>query len=290
MTEAICPRCGRPIHDTAYVDQACRRDLARALTDVAAVAGDITLTVAKLAKVMRSGGQADPDEAWQDPTTTYPASLRWLLAEGAGALYPTALPVDLHAAHRHDAAANTMTTWARHVLEERGEVIPSGHEHPLRALAHYLTASLDWLAHRPEAEEAYDDLEQACRAIVDVIDRHEPGELVGLCPCETFLYARTGAESTKCRRCNTSYAVTASREQMHQDLRDRPVTASEAARLAVYLDVIPDAGRLRKLIWDWCDRGHIEAVAPDPRYKGPPRYLLGHVLDRLMRTVAAKAA
>jgi len=286
MTEALCPRCARPIHDTAYIDQACRRDLTRALADVLNVVGDITLTVAKLSNAMRSGSVQIElgDDGWH---------------KGAGALYPHPLPIDLHAAARHDAAVNTLNTWGRHIAEERGGMprrwIASargvlGPVHPLRAAALWLTANLDWLAHRPEAEEAYDDIEQACRAVVDVVDRHEPGELVGLCPCETFLYARAGAESTKCRRCGMSWDVAASREQMHRDLRDRPVTASEAARLAVYLDVIPDTGRLRKLLWDWCDRGHIHAVAEDSRYKGPPRYLLGQVLDRLMHTVAAKAA
>lgn len=309
MSDPICARCERPMrHDQAVVCSQCGHLLRRDLDEARRIAGDINLTVARLAHVVRFGQsiQDEGDDGWY---------------AGDNALEPTPLPVHLYAAERHDAAVGELSTWARHIAEERGEQIPvwrpCEHEvcisrltrahirlpgplceaavtrtrpHPLDRLCTYLGERVEWLRHRPEADEAWTAIAAACHAVVSVIDRHDIGELVGLCPCGTWLYGVTGADTVTCRRCGTGYLVAASRAQMAEDLRDRAVTASEAARAAVYLGVIPDAGRLRKLVWDWCDRGHLVPVDEDPRYKGPPRYLLGHVLDRLMRTVAAKAA
>src|SRR5688572_853200 len=100
MSEALCA-CNRPIHDTAYRCVACASQLRRSLADVARIAGDITITVAKMAKVRRRGA-VDIEREW---------------FRGDGALYPMPMLADLDAGARHDEAANDLTTWARHISE-----------------------------------------------------------------------------------------------------------------------------------------------------------------------------
>ena len=67
MTEPqapTCRRCARPMrHDTALICSQCASMLRRHLEDVAKIAGDITITVARLDRVTRSGGGSD-DLGW----------------------------------------------------------------------------------------------------------------------------------------------------------------------------------------------------------------------------------
>lgn len=268
MSEPTCPRCSRPIHDTAYIDTECAKDLQRALRDVEKVAGDITLTVARLDRVQRHGGALEEpgDDGWH---------------RGEGALFPTALIINLSAARSHDAAAGELTTWARHVVEQRGERPAEGH--PLAACARFLADQAHWLRYQPEAAEAFAALHSACRTIVNLVDRPADLSVVGRCPCGTYLYARQGADTVACSACGTAYDVASSREDLRRELEDRLMTAGQIATMAAHLGLTDSRESTRKLINKWAQRSRIVAHG---RLDGDPTYLFGEVLTRLLAVAA----
>ena len=268
MSEPTCPQCARPIHDTAYICTACAGALQDALGDVVKVAGDITLTVARLDRVQRHGGTPVEmgDDGWH---------------RGKGALFPTPLIVNLSAARSHDAAAGELTTWARHVVEERGA--RPGPGHPLAACALFLAGQVDWLRHQPEAGEAFTALTAACRTIVSIVDRPADRTVVGRCPCGTYLYARQGADNVACTGCGTSYDVASSRDDLRRELEDRLMTAGQIATMAAHLGLTNSRETTRKLINKWAERSRIVAHG---RIDGDPTYLFGEVLTRLLAVAA----
>lgn len=98
MTTPTCVRCGRPTPD-GYADVHCGVDRPRQLlaeiTDMLPAARDVAQRQAR-----RGGGG------------------------GASGKPGSTLPIDLGATARLDAVTNTLTTWARHIAEERGVLLP----------------------------------------------------------------------------------------------------------------------------------------------------------------------
>lgn len=273
MTEHCCLRCDRPMrHDTALVCTPCGSVLAALLQRTAKLAGEAEVTIARLDKVSRGPAQPDEgDDGW------------W---KGEDALEPMALPVNLHAADSYAAAMNTLTTWVRHVLDERGAVtVDTGH--PLELATATLAHNVEWLRHRPEADEAFTDITDACRCIERLVDNRASQVLVGRCGCHTWLYAPEHAGDVTCSGCGTVYSVTAAREDLHEQLREHHVTAARAVRLMGYLGHhLGERGR--KLIWDWADRGHITRQDHDDQpCSDASCYRFGDVLDRWLGTVAS---
>jgi hypothetical protein len=221
---------------------ACAAQLRRYLGDVRRIAGDITLTVAKFAKVRRHGA--------------FEVVREWY--RGPGALRPTPLPVDLDAAARHDAAAGELTTWARHIAETRdmGDDRKLS-EHPLAYSARLISSNLDWLRYRQESEEAWPALLSACKALERVVDTAAGEVIVGRCPCEHWLYAPEQASTVKCWGCGTVYDVASSREALKHDLGDRLMAGAEIAKLAGYLG-IADTKKARLMIKVWAQRGKLD--------------------------------
>lgn len=269
MTDHTCARCDRPMHhDMALIDAPCANLLRRHLQDVAKIAGDITLTVARLDRVPRTGSVDD---------------LGWWKHDNALEAIP--LPYRPEAAERHDAAVNELATWARLISEERNMTIPSywrvtalgtiTRSHPLYRAATFVAANLEWLRHHRDAETAVLSLLVSCADLANVVDTRSPGELVGMCSCGTARYSTDAA----CTRCHT-VELAHDRNDLDKGRDEFVVTASEAARYVADSGLVSDTTKLRKLIWAWADRGHLTAVDDVPRYR------LGDVLDRVMASPA----
>lgn len=270
MSEHNCRRCEKPMrHDTALVCSSCSNMLRRYLQDVAKVAGDITLTVARLDNVARGAGSAE-DLGW------------WKTGD---ALEAISMPVDLERAARHDAAVGELTTWVRLIAEHRGELrrVWEGRTdrgpalmHPLRQATVWLVDNLEWLRHQPFADEAWPSLLAASGELLRVVDTaRDVGDIVGLCSCGTARHAT----DTKCKRCG-ALELEHDRGALDAATGAAVVTASEAARWVADMGLVTDTGKLRKLIWAWADRGHIAAVDDVPRYR------FGDVLSRVMDSPA----
>lgn len=274
--EPTC-RCDRPIHDMAYICGRCAVTLRHKIDDVARIAGDINVTVAKQAVV--TAGIPRPDDLgwWKSPD----------------ALEPVPLPVDLDRAQRHDAAVMELATWARAIAEERGPQPrrwvghpgrPPQRVHPLVELAATLADNLGWLRHQPFAEEAFDAISSACRELVRVVDTKPAGKLVCMCQCGERLYAQGHEETVTCHECGLSYEVAVARADLLDQGRELSVTPAEAADLiASWVDPNANRERVRNLIRQWAHRGLIEA-------EGDGLYRLGPILDRWTRALAARVA
>jgi hypothetical protein len=231
--------------DTAYCCAVCADRLARDLTVAAELMPELVVTVARLDRIGQ-GGRGNGENP---------------------------LPVNLEAAEAEDAVNNTFTTWARHVSEERGKAIDG-------EAAAWLAGQTGWLRYRPEAEEAFDELDYACRLVRRTIDIPVPRWYAGPCACGSELYAATLAATVRCQDCGATY-----------DARERKAWLLEQAR-----DVLAHAGWIASaasalgepvtadMIYGYVRRGRLLAHGRDQRDR--PLYRVGDVLDVLERIAA----
>lgn len=245
MSQAKCARCGRPTD--AAICHIDAQELAEVLTAAAGHAEDAWTVIARQTRYGTGsrGGRERP------------------------------LPVDLAAAADFGAVENTLTTWIRHVVETRPPLIgpacaSCGHSscntirdrQPPPTLAdaiYWLARQVDWLRRRPEAEQAFDELHDACRVLARMVDR--PGtaglRLVGMCDCGRILYAPHGRDTVTCKSCGASWHVERSQQILRQALDERLVTAAEAAHLGAFLDTDRTQKQIRALLDVWARRGRI---------------------------------
>lgn len=266
---ATCIRCQRP--DQAYACDPCTRPLHRLLVQAAALADETLTTITRQDRLPNRGGAARPDP---EP---------WTSADGA--LRPTALPVNMHAVEIVDRATNTLTTWARLIGEERGALMPEpGMLHQATRSALHIAAHLDWLRHRPQIAEALDELEDACRDLVRVVDRPADLQLVGACDCGVRLYAKAKATSVTCRACGANVDTASRWDTTWQQAQDRLVTAAEAASLLHIEGLATNRDRARKTIIMWGQRHAISQRGTNP--SGQPVYRYGDIADRMASQAA----
>ena len=98
MNNPMCVICERPMPDTAFACHACGQRIARQLATIAELTPDARAVAARQTRrgpAVRGNGHERP------------------------------LPIDLAAGARLDAVQNELTTWARHVAEERGLTVPA---------------------------------------------------------------------------------------------------------------------------------------------------------------------
>lgn len=257
-----CVVCARPNRvDTAQVCHPCVRRLQASLERAADLAGELETTIARQGRSGDRGGRV------------------------AGAEPP--LPVDLGAADSAWAVNNTITTWARHVAEERGLTVTGTDPDPTVLAARWLTGQLDWLRHRPEAAEAWDELADACRLLERAVDRAVPRWYAGPCGCGAELYAAAGADRVHCRTCEVTHDASARKAWLLESARGTLARASLiSAALGILGEPVPVG-----TVWSWASRGRIVARGRDT--DGSPMYLVGEVLDLRVeweRSAKAKVA
>lgn len=263
-----CPRCAKPIHTQANICDGCSRRLQVLMLATARL--DPWTTIARL-DVITAGGTGTPDlDGWE---------------RNANALEPIELPLRPEAAAKWRAAVGELTTRSRHVAETRGI---NGPATPAAALT-WLAINLGWLMHRDEAWEAYQAIDDACKAIRRIVDTRPGEHVVGWCgTCNLRLYADRQAATAHCAGCSTDYDAKQARAQLIEDGRDQWVTAADAADILVGWDesrVVRD--RLRKLIHAWATRGLISVA---DWIGETPRYRLGDVIDKWTDSLAARVA
>jgi hypothetical protein len=212
MTATDCVRCGRPTAD-GFACVTCRdraqrdllgddsRDDRPGLVDTAPAARDI------------AQGQASGH------------------GEGGTSGKPESrLPLDLAVTAKLDAVQGEMTTWARHVAEERsGRPMAHAGEDPIVHAARYLAENVEWLRHRAEVGEAYAAIEACARVVRGIVRGPAAQRYLGPCgawrdhdsacgcegaagcevpeTCEGDVYARDGASTGRCRTCGAEVST-----------------------------------------------------------------------------------
>lgn len=278
-----CDRCGQPVADLAYVCARCGEALRRGLLRLAAYAGEMLVDVAKQARhrALVAAGRPEPP-----------------------------LPYNPDAAARAWSVGNVVTTWAVHVSDHRGAPTPpaarpqagplcrAGYgcrhgscdairtravEHPIGRAARWLAGHVDWLRHRPEAQEAFDELldatEVARRTIDSPSDRWYAGpcgaELADGTKCTADLYARHGADVVRCADCGGEHDAVGRQAWLLDVAQDTLGHAALLAAAASALGRRCTAEQIRGL-------AHRARLLPHGRdLWNRPTYRLGDVLELL---------
>lgn len=288
MSQQTCP-CGQPTTGTTLC-ATCRETLEIALANIAAYYAELDTVRAKQTRY----GSGSPS--------------------GIGREIP--LPLDdrfTDPDHDHwriqADTQNTLTTWARIVLEETRTVHGPACAHPClhvscaavrrgqdrptddpASCCRYLTRHLNRITSAPYADEILDELTNLEHRLQRIIDRPADRWYAGICSapasgatCTAELYARTDRGAIKCPTCGTAHDIAARRAFLLNEAEHMLVTASEAARaVVVWSDYARGENRLVKRIGAWRDRnritvrGHISEFGVDR-----PLYRLGDVLDLL---------
>jgi len=249
----------------------CGSDLRERLRAIYRLAGDVTLTIARLDEVTRTGGGRVDDLGW-DRT--------------GNALEPMPLLPDLDRAERHDAAVGELSSWLRIVAEERGAPQrpwagnvnrPPARLHPLAELIDGLIGNVEWLRHHPAADEAYSKILDACDEIERVIDTRTDTWYAGPCGvdgCEADLNPASGAETVKCEACSTVHPIAARKVWLLEQAQDVWGNAGWVAGALTRLGIRCTDSMVR----GYAHRGRL-APHPEPDGRGYPRYRLGSVLE-----------
>jgi hypothetical protein len=216
---AVCPVC--------QCEQAegvlCHNDttaLERELGDVAAIVGELDVTISKQAKIGN--------------------------ASGPGSLARERTPVNWGAAAVLDDLTNTLTTWARDLVSHHWFPKPTN---PLSAHVAANLAARVLLTHVPEirrhpavtelVDEIIDAIAQARRAVDRPADKVYLGQCLVETPdedgrqvtCLAEIYARPAASEVQCRVCSAEHPVAERREWLLQRARGLLFTVQEAAQL-----------------------------------------------------------
>lgn len=250
MTAPTCtiPGCTRPVPDMAYACPGCATQYDQDLAATPGLLDDLEVSAARLSRTGTRAGRSTGGSA---------------------------LPVDLHAAGLHAELANTVTTWARHVAEERG--MPGLTGTPAAA-AEWLRGNLEWIRHRPESAEMIDQVADLVRRARRTIDLPPDRWYAGPChQCGQDLSARPGAADVTCRPCDLVWPAAERRQWLLDAARDTMATAALISQALSILDAPITASMVR----NYAARGRIVSGGVDRQ--GRPLYRVGDVLDALAR-------
>lgn len=281
IEQPICDRCGNLVHDQSYVCMDDSHRLADQLRLVANLAGEALTTISRQA---HAGGAGRTDSE-------------------------TPLAFGFEAGDATWAAANTLTTWARHCAETRGIELPKVRvrtlaclhttcravrlhralgptcsrkdpsEHPMAVAALWLVGQLDWLRHRQEAAEAWDELDYAARLIVRTVDNRPDRWYAGPCGedgCTHELEPIAGAKVIRCPACGAEHDAKARREWLLDQAEDQLAGAAWLAVTLTRLGRPVTAAVIRK----WGERGRLLAHGHDAA--GRSLYRLGEVRELVL--------
>lgn len=146
----------------------------------------------------------------------------------------------------------------------------------------FVADQLPWLAHRPEAEAAFDELDQLLPLLLAVIDTPAPTTYVGPCDvCRRDMYAKVGAPEVKCAPCDLVYDVGPRREWLLELVVDQLATATEVSRALASWGTAVTPDRIR--MWAMRERGKESPrlITRGQDLRGRPLYRVGDVLDVL---------
>ncbi|WP_026923303.1 hypothetical protein [Glycomyces arizonensis] len=247
-----CRRCARPVADGAHCCTPCVHQTEENLDSIAEDVDDLDVTLTRQDRVTAPGsGRHATDEA--------------------------PLPINLRASDVGHRLRNTLTTWARVIIDERGFQEP---DDDLAEIARFIRGVTGWIARQEWGPECFDDIGRVAVDLARAIDTPPPMIALGTCDaddCDGELRAHPEAPWTKCPACRTAYDVAKRRDQLLARADQRRFGAARLARILTALgDRYPD-GRLiirpEKWITNRVQWGKLRPVDRDQR--GRPLYRLG---------------
>jgi hypothetical protein len=268
MTANLCVRCSRPTPD-GYACSSCANRAGGHLHDIADMAGAARDVAHGFARRGVNSGGSDPR-----------------------------LPLNLAATQRLDAVQNMLTGWARHVGTERGVGIPfaggAPHLDQVVLVAQWLPGHIEWIRHRPEADEFLADVEACARIVAGIARGPASQRYLGPCgapklldvitieqqldTCDGDIYAREGAQHGACRTCGATVGVADRRAWLDAEVRSHAFRASQIAEAyGVNVDTIRS----------WYARGQLANHGTDA--DGKPLFNIGDVLDLAAASAARRA-
>lgn len=244
---APCTLCEQPQVDTAYACPDCADRTRRDLEWLAANAAELDVTVARLSRTRATGSDR--------PST--PART---------------IPINISASHDRDAVQNTISTWARDILEHRPHLHPPAGT--IGGCAAWISGQLDWIRHRPYAAAALDELSDAAALARRIVDSPPARVYRGPChsvtatgPCTQELYAPDGAETIRCQSCGTEHDSRSRRDWLLRQASDHLAPAAAiATAIRAWTPYRLDSSTVRQ----WVRRGRL--VARGRSGDGRPTY------------------
>lgn len=259
MTQ-IC-QCGKPTRDDAYVCDACLDDLAKALGNVPALAGelDVSLTRVKGIDYTEMGGSRGAE---------------------------TPLPLDQRAYEAISQLRAVLVSWTRFCSEEgvrNQSPRPGLPADTLQAMSAWLLWRVDGLGFSDLGPDAVSEITRAVGRCQMVIDRPAERRYAGPCECGRDLYNKPGEKITTCRACGKAYDVEAMGEWMRAGVAGRLVTAFEGATLLCRFDLPIKQATIDK----WFERKRLTSHGTDTA--GSRLYLIDDLIH-LAANAGAKSA
>lgn len=274
--------CNRPVADNAYACVSCARQLREALKTIAELSGDLQNAVTR--QTAMGGASVARSTADKPP------------------------PFDPKASELAGRLRNTVTTWVRHITNERGQTWPempivgpvcswgactahssctairwSRRVRTLGETARWLSGHLEWIRHRAEVPEIVDEFSRLAQQLTRTVDRPADRVYIGRCggledpdACPADLYARPGADTVQCRDCGQVWGVPEQREWLLKVAEDHLATATEISR---FLTQNRERSVLASTVRVLAHRGRITARGHDQHER--PLYRVGDVVDVL---------
>jgi hypothetical protein len=205
-------------------------------------------------------------------------------------------PIDFDITERLDEIQNTLTTWLRVIEHERGpqtaSALPASRlvPDPVALAARALSGHLEWVRHKPWADEFLDDVVTAARRLAGIINGPTPGRYAGPCSvvddegqtCGEDVTARPGSNVGTCRACGAEYDVDEQQAWMRRQIED------QLARSVVIAGVLLQLGFPigYSTIASYAKKGQLIAHGQEVGHDGKehPLYRIGDVLDLRMAT------
>lgn len=280
MNDTTCHRDGRPVADGTYCCTACVDQTRANLQFIAENASDLETTLTRQDRVSSgTGGRGNAE---------------------------TPLPVNLRASEVGTRLRNTLSTWVRVLIDERGMTVEEAFPHtvtrpegpvcggngtwclhtscraillaPAREateaeMARFLHRHLPWAAHREWAPEAFDELSRCAVDLARAIDSPPPMISLGTCEsdgCDGELRAHQEATFTKCPKCREPYDIAKRKDQLLQKADHLRRNAASIARI---LTAATGTELPVKKVYNWVQRGNLVPVGKDDSRR--PLYSLG---------------
>lgn len=254
---ADCTVCTRPVIDTGYACWDCTNRLARRLEFITSNAGELDTVITRQARG--------------------PARL-------AGRSADTPLPYQAEASDNAWTIHQTLSTWAKSIVDERGIPAPAPASD---ALAAFISQQLPWLRCQPDAAAGFDELDYAAWLLRVTIDTRPDLTYLGACntptdtgpACDTELRAAKDAKTVTCPSCGARHDVADRRAELLRRVHNMLMTAPEiAAAITAWRGPLPV-----NTVYSWARRRRLPRRGTDPA-TGQPRYRLGDALTLAERT------